>query len=403
MARLEKILGGLRNLTMVDEEAWNTYGQTSTTILQTAEDGLDEVPFMFNHPGSNALALKLEEAVLAMGEGARETPMSEWHGRGIAVADDGSLAAAGQPLRYGGGLITTARPQWVNRNGTPAVGLTDEAPCALKRSQRTHGVASAMRLRGGGPNEGPNDGDERRRAGKRPWEGVEGAWGRPRETGHQGDEQLNGWGRPKQRQQHDAPLNPREPPSLPRQVDDQPNGWGRMLTSTNGHLHHVREWQDQATWGVVENSWRGGLLDEKGGYGTDGAMWRTRSWRTLAGAESGAASHAPQIMETNQTRLAKSRSQFQSQFPAFRMACDHQSLSRSALVYGLVVWRSSTSSRMPPPSGANAGTGGGNGRSIWFGRGGAGGFRCIGAQAFGRGLAKPWGEGHVRILHDPLP
>ena len=114
VARLEKILGGLRNLKMVDEEAWNKYGQTSTTILQTAEDGLDEVPFMFNHPGSNALALRLEEAVLAVGEEARETPMSKWHGRGIAVADDGSLAAAGQPLRYGGGLITTARPQWVS-------------------------------------------------------------------------------------------------------------------------------------------------------------------------------------------------------------------------------------------------------------------------------------------------
>ena len=37
-----------------------------------------------------------------------------------------------------------------------------------------------------------------------------------------------------------------------------------MLTSTNGHLHHVREWQDQATWGVVDNAWRGGLLDEEG-------------------------------------------------------------------------------------------------------------------------------------------
>ena len=51
---------------------------------------------------------------------------------------------------------------------------------------------------------------------------------------------------------------------LPRQVDDQPNRWGRMLTSTNGHLHHVREWQDQATWGVAENAWRGGLLDKDG-------------------------------------------------------------------------------------------------------------------------------------------
>ena len=30
-----------------------------------------------------------------------------------------------------------------------------------------------------------------------------------------------------------------------------------MLTSTNGHLHHVRQWHGQAAWGVVENSWRG--------------------------------------------------------------------------------------------------------------------------------------------------
>ena len=86
----------------------------------------------------------------------------------------------------------------------------------------------------------------------------------PREMGHQGDDRLNGWGRPRQRQQHDVPQNPRESPLLPRQVDDHPNGWGSMLTSTNGHLHHVREWQDQATWGVVDNAWRGGLLDEEG-------------------------------------------------------------------------------------------------------------------------------------------
>ena len=72
MARLEKILGGLRNLTMVDDEAWITYGQASAAILQIAEDGLDKVPFLLNHPGSNALALRLEEAVLAVGEEARD-------------------------------------------------------------------------------------------------------------------------------------------------------------------------------------------------------------------------------------------------------------------------------------------------------------------------------------------
>ena len=102
---------------------------------------------MFNHPGSNALALKLEEAVLAMGEEARETPMSGWHGRGIAIADDGSLAAASQPLRYGGGLITTARPQWVcrNANGTPAVGQADEARCKPSPSLRIYSLGELNR------------------------------------------------------------------------------------------------------------------------------------------------------------------------------------------------------------------------------------------------------------------
>ena len=264
VARLEKILGGLRNLKMVDGEPWSKYGQTSTTILQAAEDGPDEVPFMFNHPGGNALALKLEEAVLAVSEGPRTTPMSRWRGRGVTIAGDGGTAAASQPLRYGGGLITTARPQWVCRNGTPAVGQADETPCALKGSRETHGIVSAMRLRGGGPNGGPDDGDERRRAGKRPWEGVEGAWDRPRESGKQGDDRLYGWGRPRQRQQHDVPQNPRESPLLPRRWDDHQNGWGSMLTSTNGHLHHVREWKDQATWGKADNAWRGGRLDEEG-------------------------------------------------------------------------------------------------------------------------------------------
>ena len=163
--------------------------------------------------------------------------MPEWHRQEIAVADDGSLAAAGQPLKYTGGLITTAKPQWVNRNGTTAVGHTDGAPCALKQSQRTHGVASVMRLRGGGPNEGPSGGDDRNRAGKRPWEGVDGAWGRPGEKAHRVDDQLDGWGRPRQLQEPDLPQHPQAPPLPPRQVDDQPSGWGRMLTSTNGHLH----------------------------------------------------------------------------------------------------------------------------------------------------------------------
>jgi hypothetical protein len=67
----------------------------------------------------------MEEAVLAVGEEARDPPMPEGPRQEIAVADDGSLAAAGQPLEYTGGLITTAQPQWVNRNETTAVGHTD--------------------------------------------------------------------------------------------------------------------------------------------------------------------------------------------------------------------------------------------------------------------------------------
>ena len=79
VARLEKILGGLLNLTMVGDEAWITYGQASAAILHAAvaEDGLDKVPFLLNHPGSNALAVRLEEALLAVGEEARDPPMPE--------------------------------------------------------------------------------------------------------------------------------------------------------------------------------------------------------------------------------------------------------------------------------------------------------------------------------------
>ena len=83
---------------MVDEEALNTYEHPVATVRQ-----LDEVKgkilFVLNHPGSKALALRMEEAVLAVDEGMRETPMSKWHGRGIALTDDGRLAAEGQPNR----------------------------------------------------------------------------------------------------------------------------------------------------------------------------------------------------------------------------------------------------------------------------------------------------------------
>ena len=79
MARLKKMLGGLLNLTMVGDDAWITYGQASSAILHAAvaEDGLDKVPFLLNHPGDNALAKRLEEALLAVGEEARDPPMPE--------------------------------------------------------------------------------------------------------------------------------------------------------------------------------------------------------------------------------------------------------------------------------------------------------------------------------------
>jgi hypothetical protein len=121
------------------------------------------------------------------------------------------------------------------------VGHTDGAPCALKQSRGTHGVASVMKLRGGGWNEGPSGGDDWGRAGKRPWEGEDGAWGRPGGKAQRVDDHPDGWGRPTQHQ--------------------EPSG---MLTSTNGHLHHVRQWHGQAAWGVVENSWRDGQTDGDG-------------------------------------------------------------------------------------------------------------------------------------------
>ena len=117
VARLEKIIGGLRNLTMVDEEAWNTYGQASATILQIAEDGLDKVPFMFNHPGSNALALRLEEAVLAVGEERAKHRCQN----GTGGESRSRTTAAWQPQvsRSDTGAASSPQP---NRNGSTAMG-----------------------------------------------------------------------------------------------------------------------------------------------------------------------------------------------------------------------------------------------------------------------------------------
>ena len=250
VARLKKIIRGLRDLTMVDEETLRAHEHPVATVRQL-EEVKGKIMFMLNHPASKALALKVEEAVLAVGDGLRETLMSKWHGRGTALTNDGRLAATGQPVRYGGGLITTSRPQWVNRNGSPAVGQTREAPCTLKTCQKTHGVASTTRLRGGGPKE------------KRPWAEVEGTWGdgahAPGEREQQGKAPLSEWGRQRKWREEDTPQSPQELAAAAAAA-----AAGRMLTSTNNLLHHVREWVDQATWGVVDNSWRGGLLDDKG-------------------------------------------------------------------------------------------------------------------------------------------
>ena len=300
VARLKKIIRGLRDLTMVDEEALRAHEHPVATVRQL-EGVKGKIMFMLNHPASKALALKVEEAVLAVGKGTRETPMSKWHGRGIALTNDGGPAAAGQPVRYGGGLITTAKPQWVNRKWSSAVGQTEVTPCALKASQETHGVASTTRLRGGGPIGTPigtpNYGDERPPAGIEPWAGVEGAWGRPRETSHQRDDRLDGWGQPRQRQRLDAPEIQRTPPALQpspcysAKADDQPNGWGRMLATTFGEWVDAREVTSTTHENVMirrRGGWQrtAGEADgwtRRGRFGTDGEMWRRRSVRTRAG------------------------------------------------------------------------------------------------------------------------
>jgi len=80
MARLKKILGGLLNLSTAGDDAWITYGRALSVILHAARagDGLDQVPFMINSPKDYALARILEEALLAVGEDARDLSLPEW-------------------------------------------------------------------------------------------------------------------------------------------------------------------------------------------------------------------------------------------------------------------------------------------------------------------------------------
>jgi hypothetical protein len=133
VSRLKKILWGLRNLTMVGDNAWNNYIRDSSAIMQDAiaEDVLAEVPsWLYNQEG-NALA-EVEEAWLAVGEKARDPSVPEWPGQEVAVADDSSLAAVEQLLDYTSNLITKAQPQWANRKGATAMGQADGGPCALR-------------------------------------------------------------------------------------------------------------------------------------------------------------------------------------------------------------------------------------------------------------------------------
>ena len=80
MARLKKIIGGLLNLSTAGDDAWITYGRALSVILHAAiaGEGLDQVPFLLNSPKDNALARILEEALLALGEEARDLMMTEW-------------------------------------------------------------------------------------------------------------------------------------------------------------------------------------------------------------------------------------------------------------------------------------------------------------------------------------
>ena len=151
VTRLEKILWGLRNLTMVGDNAWNNYIRGSAAIMQDAiaEDVLAKVPPELYSQEDNALA-EVEEAWLAVGEEARDPAAPDWPGQEVAVANGGSLAAIKQLLDHMSNLATKAQPQQDYHNGSTAMGQAGGGPCALKRSLEAHGITSVTRLRGGG-------------------------------------------------------------------------------------------------------------------------------------------------------------------------------------------------------------------------------------------------------------
>ena len=77
---MKLVLGELLNLSTVGDDAWITYDRAVSVIMHAAiaEDGLDQVPFLLNSPTDTALARILEEALLALGEEARDLTMTEW-------------------------------------------------------------------------------------------------------------------------------------------------------------------------------------------------------------------------------------------------------------------------------------------------------------------------------------
>ena len=108
MSRLKKVLGGTLNLTSVGDDAWITYGRALAVILHAAiaGDGLDQVPFLLNSPKDTTLARILDEALLAVGEEARNLSLPEWAKHCVDLHASKSLSdrskAALTTLHFGG-------------------------------------------------------------------------------------------------------------------------------------------------------------------------------------------------------------------------------------------------------------------------------------------------------------
>ena len=199
-SRLKKILRGMNNLSMVGDDAWNNYIQDAATIMHAAisEDVLDTVPSWLYHPTDNALA-KVEEAWLAVGEKARDPSVPKWRGQEVAVTDDSTLAAVKQLLSNTGGLIIKAQPQGYNRKGATAMGQADGKHGVVKQ-RNTRKITAAMRLRGGGGNEG---GDKIATL-KRSWQGVGGEWGGSTTKAQRTGDNPRGWGQPTRQQEPES-------------------------------------------------------------------------------------------------------------------------------------------------------------------------------------------------------